>query len=73
MAGLVAGHLVDGVVDGVEAVLLRAQARSNLPLVAPNSQSTRHLRLSFVLAFMLGSRSEPSISANFYARTADKQ
>lgn len=29
-------------------------ARSNLPAVAPNSQSTRQARLSLVVAFMLG-------------------
>ena len=46
------------------------KARSVLPWVAPNSQSTRHARLSLVVAFMLGSRSSPSSSANFAACSA---
>ena len=66
--GTVLGHFMDGVVDGIQAVLLGTQAaRSNLPWVAPNSQSTRHARFFLVEAVMLSSGVEPSISANLAA------
>ena len=40
VAGLVPGHLVDGVVDGVQVQGLAFLASSNLPAVAPFSAST---------------------------------
>ena len=66
VAGLVAGHLVHGVVDGVQIEGLRLLASSNLPAVAPFSASTRICRFFLVESVT----TSPSSSANLAACSA---
>lgn len=63
VAGLVASHLVHGVVDGIEAGALARLARSVLPAVAPFSASTRISRFFLVESVTTSPRSSANLAA----------